>query len=341
MKRTVVPLLAVTLTLVLAIVAVAQPASKTPPKPAPAAPKKATRPAVVELPITLTPGLAVVQGKNVNVRGRATISSEALTQLNPGDSVTVIGQVNLEKYRVDEPRQWAKIALPEKLNVWVHSNFIDRTNMTVIPAKLNIRSGPGENYSVVGTLERGAQVKEVLTDGNWTKISAPSGVYAYIAAMYLHQEATATPPATTVASTPVVQPEAAPATEPAPATPETAAKPEGEPEVAATPESAAGMMTMPAPALLPVEPAPEPPPLPRVVDHEGIVTSTMSIQAPTEYQLTDPDTGRIVNYLYSSTTNLDLSLYKGLRIVVTGEEGLDPRWKTTPVITIRRIHVVE
>jgi hypothetical protein len=38
---------------------------------------------------------------------------------------------------------------------------------------------------------------------------------------------------------------------------------------------------------------------------------------------------------------LDLSRYKGLHIVVTGEEGLDRRWRNTPVITIQRILVLE
>jgi len=30
-----------------------------------------------------------------------------------------------------------------------------------------------------------------------------------------------------------------------------------------------------------------------------------------------------------------------MRIVVTGEEGLDDRWKNTPVITIQKLVVVE
>ena len=54
-----------------------------------------------------------------------------------------------------------------------------------------------------------------------------------------------------------------------------------------------------------------------------------------------PGSGKIINYLYTSSTNLDLSRYKGLHIVVTGEEGLDERWKNHPVITIQRIQVLE
>ena len=86
---------------------------------------------------------------------------------------------------------------------------------------------------------------------------------------------------------------------------------------------------------------PEETPPQRIVQHEGIVRSTWSIQAPTPYALVSPDTGETINYLYTTSTNLNLKRYKGLKIIVTGEEGLDPRWRNTPVITIQKIHVVE
>jgi hypothetical protein len=79
---------------------------------------------------------------------------------------------------------------------------------------------------------------------------------------------------------------------------------------------------------------------PRIVSHEGIVRPSGSVIAPTPYELYDPTTRNTVNYLYSTTTNLDLSRYDGAQIIVTGEDGLAPRWKDTPVITIQRIYVV-
>jgi len=78
-----------------------------------------------------------------------------------------------------------------------------------------------------------------------------------------------------------------------------------------------------------------------VIEHEGIVKGTWSVQAPTRYALVNPQTGKTINYLFTTSTNLDLSRYKGLHIVVTGEEGLDERWVNTPVITIQRILVLE
>jgi hypothetical protein len=94
---------------------------------------------------------------------------------------------------------------------------------------------------------------------------------------------------------------------------------------------------MPAPNL----PVVLDPSIKRIVDREGVVRHTWSIQAPSDYRLVSPDTGENIVYLHTSSTNLDLSRYKGLHIIVTGEEGMDRRWKTTPVLTIRRIQVIE
>ena len=80
--------------------------------------------------------------------------------------------------------------------------------------------------------------------------------------------------------------------------------------------------------------------LPRVVTHEGFVRSSVSLVAPTYYELYDPATSTAINYLFSTTTNLNISRYNGLHIVVTGEEGLDSRWKDTPVLTIQKIYVL-
>ena len=84
----------------------------------------------------------------------------------------------------------------------------------------------------------------------------------------------------------------------------------------------------------------EPPPK-RIIEREGLVRGTFSIQAPTHFELVSPDNGRTIDYLYTTSPNLDLRRYKGLRIIVTGEESLEERWGNTPVITIQKIQVLE
>jgi hypothetical protein len=133
-----------------------------------------------------------------------------------------------------------------------------------------------------------------------------------------------TPTTVADAQTVAPPPEGAPAT-----TPAAAATP---PEVAAT--------TAPVPTP-DTEPNLDEPPPKRIVQREGVVRGTFSIQAPTRYELISTDNRRVINYLHSTAPTLDLSQYKGLRIVVTGEEGLDERWRNTPVISIQKIEVVE
>jgi uncharacterized protein YgiM (DUF1202 family) len=283
----------------------------------------------------LVAGPASVVATNVNVRGRAGLIGEVLTKIHRGDKVMVVEEITLKNSKADEPSAWAKINLPDGAHVWVHTSFIDTANKTVKPKKLNLRGGPGENYSVIGTLEKGAAIKELQTKGDWIEIEAPTGAYAFVAAQYLSQEA-ATPVATPVTPTP---------TTPEP-TPEPAVVPAATPVVTTPTDTPPATNAAPLPTLPVITPTPDPvisdePPPQRIVQHEGIVKGAWSIQSPTKFALVSADTGKTINYLYTTSTNLDLRRYKGLRIVVTGEEGLDKRWRNTPVITIRRIQVIE
>jgi uncharacterized protein YgiM (DUF1202 family) len=269
----------------------------------------------------------------VNVRGQAKLRSEIVTHMTNGEPVVVLEEITLARSAADEPSAWAKIILPEKARVWVNTFYIDLENMTVKAKKLNVRSGPGENYSVVGSVQQGDALKDLSRRGAWMEIEPPGNAYAFMAAQYLKQEpvpettvAVTEPPPTTTSVT-----EATPVTSATTETPVVdAMTATNETAVSATGE--AGMTDAP-----PVE---EPPP-PRIVQREGIVRGTFSIQAPTQYELINPENRRTINYLYTTAPGLDLSRYKGLHIIVTGEEGLDERWKNTPVITIQRIHVLD
>lgn len=296
--------------------------------------------------VPLIPGPAIVEANNVNVRGQAKLNSEVVTRLTKGQAVTVLEEVTRNNSAPDEPSAWAKILLPTNTHVWVNTSFIDATNKTVLPRRLNVRSGPGENYSILGQLQRGDPVKEVSTKKDWTEIEAPTNAYAFVAAQYLKQEAPgatpapavvastteppATPAPTTVAEAPAI---AAPAAE----TPMAAA-----PAVTNAPAETPGVTNAPTEAATaPAEPAVEEPPPKRIVQREGIVKGTVSIQAPSRFGLVSPENNRLMDYLYTTSRGLDLSRYKGMRIIVTGEEGLDERWGNTPVLTIQKIQVLE
>jgi uncharacterized protein YgiM (DUF1202 family) len=209
----------------------------------------------------------------------------------------------------------------------------------VNPKKLNVRGGPGENFSVLGRLERGETVNQISTKGDWLEIEAPTNAYAYVAAQYLKQgpAAPAVAPATVAETAPTPAavtnetPLAAAPTEAPGATPTTApTEPAPDTNAVATASTNAANATA----------ADEPPPK-RIVEREGIVRGTSSIQAPTRFELISPENHRAIDYLYTPSIALDLRRYKGLRIIVTGEEGLEERWGNTPVITIQKIQVIE
>jgi uncharacterized protein YgiM (DUF1202 family) len=290
--------------------------------------KKAAEPAAPPLPLNEP---AVSKQNNVNVRAQAHINSEVVTHLKQGETVMVLEEVTLKHPKTDEPARWARIALPAGTHVWINSSYLDSTNETVKVAKLNIRSGAGENYSVIGLLQKGDTVKPLETKGDWTEIEAPTNAFGFVAAHLLTHKAP-TEPVT-----------------PAPVPTETVVQ--NTVPIAPPPTSAPGVTTpappvTPAPAAIPAIPAPLPPPADepppkRVVQREGIVGGTVSIQAPSHYELESLDDGRIIDYLYTTSTNVILKKYKGRTVLVSGEEELDERWPNTPVITIQKIQVVE
>ena len=332
-----------------------------------AAEKKAEKNAP-EMPVTLVPGQALAAAEHVNLRGQAGLQGEVVGHVQKGDVVTVLAEITLDKPKAGEPAQWAKIALPSGTKVWLNAKYVDATNNVVTAKKLNLRGGPGENYSVLGVIEKGASVTQVTTKGDWMQIQTPASAFAFVAASLLKQGAgmtgMGTPP--TVASTAESVPPPAPPV--VPPTPTTVAEAPTIAPPAATPPATVESVPPPAPpttapetasAAPPVTPemsAPTPtptlvtdtnsadvdtnPPPPRIVTHEGSVRHSVSPVAPTYYELYEPTDNKAIDYLFSSTTNLNLTRYNGLHITVTGEEALDPRWQDTPVLTIQKIYVL-
>ena len=314
-------------------------------KKTPAKTAKKTEP---EKPVAaITPGPAVAKEKNVNVRGQAAINSEIVTHLKRGDLVTVLDEVTLKKSKTDEPAKWAKIALPAGSVVWVNTIFIKPDTKAVIPRRLNVRSGPGENYSILGRIERGTVVREVETKGEWMKIEAPTNSYAFVAAHLLSTDPADLGPALAKANPP--PPPVAPPPPPPPVETAVVAPP--------PPPAPAEAITAPPVAVTPPPPPPPtetvavtPPPtstppeeetsIKRIVTREGIVKGSASIQAPSYFVLRSLDNNKTINYLYSPETNVVLREYHLQRVLVTGEEVLDERWPNTPVINIDSIQTV-
>lgn len=361
MKTTFLPLLSI---LLVASLISREAGASTPPvadetmtsETAPATPE--TAPAEGTQPAEIQPGPAVIAGHNVNIRAQATIHSEVVTQLQDGDPVTVEEVILRTENKGRDPARWAKIRYPESASAWVHSLYVDPATKTVKPKKLNVRSGPGENYTIVGSLKAGDVVNQTGSSGNWLQIQPPQEATAFVAAKLLRQEIAQPPPLLTETNetfTPTnVPPETEIASGAEASEPEVTAAATNTVTLAATEgamqetgvtnetTSATTMETLPTVEETEQEQAPiEEPPPPRIVEREGIVRTFTSIQAPSNFKLVSPRNGKTINYLYTTSTNLDLSRYVGLHIIATGEEWLDRRWPNMPVLTLQKIYLVD
>jgi len=309
--------------------------------PASAAPAPKTAAEKKEAAAQPEPGVA--KQNNINVRGQAKINSEVIGHLQKNDAVTILEEITLKKPKQDEPARWYRIALPTNVAAWVHNSFIE--DGKVKPRRLNVRGGPGENYSILGRLERGAPLTVLDKKGDWTKIEPPTNSFGFVAAHLI--ERTPAPAIAAAPKTETPKPEAPKTETPPPpvvaeVTPATPAVKPAEP-VTPTPTPPATTPPPPTPAVTPapVEPVAPVEKVKKVVAREGILKGSVSIQAPTYFELRNVFTGDTINYVFSPSTNLVLKQYKGKRVIVTGEEVLDERWQNTPVIVVDALQTVE
>ena len=271
----------------------------------------------------LAPEPATARQNHLNIRAQASINSEVIAHLQKGDRVTALEEITLSKPKADEPTRWLRVSLPTNVAVWVSALFIDPATKTVVPKKLNLRAGPGENYSVLGRLEKGAAIQQIEAKGDWLKIEAPTNVYGFVASHLMKREP-AGPPAivdTTEVKTNLV------GIVPPPTTPVV-------PPVVPPIEPVVPAVRTP----VVIEPVIEP--SVRIVTRQGVLRGSVSIQAPTYFELRAIDTGKTINYVHAASTNLVLKNFKGSTVIVTGEELLDERWPNTPVIDVDNVQIV-
>jgi hypothetical protein len=309
---------------------------------------------------------AVARADRVLVRSRPSLKGEVVTRLERGQRVLVFEEGLPPLLAGDTVTEWVRIELPAGARVWVAAEYVDPAGGVVLARLLNVRAGPSEDYAVLGRVARGAKLSVVGGTNGWLEVLAPPGLSGYVAAHLLEPspprpapspEPAApepTPPPREAAPAGAAPPQESPApktppaeTPPATVPPGPAADPEV-PPASETPRHPAPA-TLPPPAPSPTTPPPvadaaaEPaalPPARRVVQREGIVRATRSIQAPTWYELRGTDTGARLNYLLPADPGPDLRPFRGKRVRVTGEEFLDAGW-ATPLLRVEKILLTE
>ncbi|MEI7730106.1 MAG: SH3 domain-containing protein [Verrucomicrobiota bacterium] len=302
---------------------------------------------------------AVAKGANIMVRGLPSLRGDRLGKLKKGDAVTVLETVTHTTTNKHEPAVWYKIALGTNFNVWVHSLYVNTNAMTVkVKTALNLRAGPGEEFNKVGTMKKDAPMIVRRAKEAWLEIEPPVDAFAYVAADFFTVKEGVTPSVApsvpVVTETPPVPPPVPMPTEVVTLTnqPPVVAMPTNEPMPAPPvapvvtsppkPEEVASVPTPPPVAVAPVLPnlavnvTIEPPPR-RIVLREGIVKLSITPNTPSFYVLKSIDTGKTINFLYTTDTNVVLKDMLDRRVLVTGEEAIDKRWPNLPVLAIEKI----
>jgi SH3-like domain-containing protein len=331
--------------------------------------KHARVPTVKSSVVLNPPATAIVKCDVLDVRGQGSFAGEVITHVKKGESVTVLEEITLGHVRPSEPGQWSRIVMPTNATVWVDADFIDAETKAVRVKKVNVRGGPGENYSIVGRLDKGTAVNEIRKKEGWLEIETPTNAFAFVASEYLDKQAAATPAPELAAAPPPGTPPptaAAPAPPPAPEAPvvvnvpaETApapAKPvETAPAAPVAPAPTAASQadqelaalrraTAAEPIMTPTAPAPAAaaaqPESPRTVTREGFVHRAHNIQAPAGYELHDIKTGELIEYLQPAPGQKKFKIFVGTRVRITGSEFLDPSWPRTPVLHVQTVDLM-
>ncbi len=204
-----------------------------------------------------------IKADRTNVRAKPAFDGEVLATLNKGDVVEVLDQVP-GTGSDGAPRPWAKIALPKQTQVWVYGPLVDPKTKMVKSKVLNLRAGPGRNYSELGELSQGATVTVLREVDGWLLIEPPPSTFGFVSASLIDAPPTATPAPVVQAAPPVSTPVAK--TRPAPVQPQPlppqpiVAEPAPQPVATSSPVASNVVKPAPIPTPAPATPVAVTPP---------------------------------------------------------------------------------
>ena len=147
-------------------------------------------------------GCGTINGTRVNARAKATTLSAVVFQFNKNKPVNIVEEINIANPKDGEPRKWLRVQVPEDISAWVHADFIAAPFIKIVQdtkgqpvifncAKvkanlLNVRSGPGQYFPILGKLPSASTVH--LTGQRkekWAELFAPANTTVYVAAQFV------------------------------------------------------------------------------------------------------------------------------------------------------------
>lgn len=94
----------------------------------------------------------------------------------PGTNYEIIFQLplNYPLKVLARKGQWVKIVDYEGDKGWIYDTLVNPSRYVIVKVKEgNVRSGPGENNSKIGTVAKDVILKKVDNQGKWLKVSHP------------------------------------------------------------------------------------------------------------------------------------------------------------------------
>ncbi len=138
------------------------------------------------------PFLARVVKDNVNIRAGQSKSFEKVGQLELNEKVVV----------VEKQYSWYRIKLPAHAKSYISKDFVALMREQIARVsgdRVNIRSGPGVNYSLLGQAEKGTFVRVLDEIDGWYRIEPIDDSYGWVREDFLAFKSQAIPPPRTVA----------------------------------------------------------------------------------------------------------------------------------------------
>jgi hypothetical protein len=144
--------------------------------------------------VSAAPYDASIRWNQVQIFSQPNLNSEVLGRVSRGDQVTVLEDF-VAPASTEQPMavRWSRVAwrrgalpTPPRASTapvagirpqrWVSAQFVDITRQQITVPKLNVRSGPSENFPVVEQLSEGDRIQILERSGNWLGLAPKGGV---------------------------------------------------------------------------------------------------------------------------------------------------------------------
>lgn len=115
--------------------------------------------------------LVSVDGENVNMRSGPGSNYSVLWELGRGFPLKVLGRKG----------GWVKVEDFEGDTGWIYGKLVDnKPHLIVKKRRVNVRSGPGRHYRVVGKANYGVVFKTLKASKGWVRVKHENGLTGWV-----------------------------------------------------------------------------------------------------------------------------------------------------------------